>query len=67
MEKISNPDASVLREHYYIPHYAVLREGSTTSRLCVVFNISNKASNSLNDYLLAGPKLQTNFAAVILK
>lgn len=69
MERISDPDASVSRERYYIPHHAVFRESSKTSRIRVVFNVSSKTSNgkSLNDYLLAGSKLQTDLAAVILK
>jgi len=69
MEWVSDPDAAVSRERYYIPHHAVFRESSTTSRLRVVFNASSKASTgkSLNDYLLAGPKLQTDLADIILK
>ncbi|XP_026830319.1 uncharacterized protein LOC105279648 [Ooceraea biroi] len=53
----------------YIPHHPVLRESSATSRLRVVFNASSRSSNgtSLNDHLLPGPKLQSEFASVILK
>ncbi|XP_077260520.1 uncharacterized protein LOC143896497 [Temnothorax americanus] len=53
----------------YIPHHAVFREGSTTTRIRVVFNASSPTTNgtSLNDHLLVGPKLQTNLAAVTLQ
>ncbi|XP_032688150.1 uncharacterized protein LOC116852180 [Odontomachus brunneus] len=53
----------------YIPHYPVLRESSSTTRLRVVFNASSSSSNStsLNDHLLPGPKLQTDLSTVILK
>lgn len=53
----------------YIPHHAVIRESSTTTRLRVVFNASSVTSNgtSLNDHLLAGPKLQSEITSVILQ
>lgn len=52
----------------YIPHHPILRADSSTTRLRVVFNASNRASSgtSLNDHLLAGPKLQTELPATIL-
>ncbi|XP_039309935.1 uncharacterized protein LOC120358750 [Solenopsis invicta] len=53
----------------YIPHHAVIRDGSATTHLRVVFNASCQTSNatSLNDHLLAGPKLQADLSAVILR
>lgn len=56
-------------QHVYIPHHAVVREDSTTTHLRVVFNASSSTTNgsSLNDHLLAGPKLQTELPAVILQ
>lgn len=53
----------------FIPHHPVIRESSATTRLRVVFNVSSVTSNgsSLNDHLLAGPKLQTELPAVILQ
>lgn len=57
------------RPHVYIPHHPVLRADSLTSRIRVVFNASSLTSNgtSLNDHLLAGPKLQTELPAIILR
>ncbi|XP_011861540.1 PREDICTED: uncharacterized protein LOC105558452 [Vollenhovia emeryi] len=53
----------------YIPHLPVIRKGSATTRLRVVFNASSLISNgsSLNDHLLAGPKLQNDLSSVILQ
>ncbi|XP_067214160.1 uncharacterized protein [Linepithema humile] len=53
----------------YIPHHPVIRESSVTTHLRVVFNASSRTGNgsTLNDHLLAGPKLQTDLAAVILR
>nr|XP_012219380.1 PREDICTED: uncharacterized protein LOC105670437 [Linepithema humile] len=53
----------------YIPHHSVIRDSSTTTRLRVVFDASRATSNgsSLNDHLLAGPKLQSELPAVIMQ
>lgn len=47
---------------YYIPHHCVLKESSSTTKLRVVFDASAKdsSSNSLNDSLLNGPRLQND-------
>lgn len=46
----------------YILHHAVLRESSKTTKLRVIFNALFKTRDrpSLNDYLVIGPKLQTD-------
>ncbi|XP_071629536.1 uncharacterized protein [Temnothorax longispinosus] len=53
----------------YIPHHFVLRESSSTTKLCVVFNASYKTSDgtSLNDHLMVSPNLQQDIAAIILR
>ena len=45
---------------FYLPHHAVLKEASNTTKLRVVFNGSAKTSTgvSLNDFLLNGPVIQ---------
>ena len=47
---------------FYIPHYAILKETSSTTKLRVVFNGSEKSSNgvSLNSILMISPKVQDN-------
>lgn len=54
---------------YYLPHHAVLKDTSLTTKLRVVFDGSSKSSNgqSLNDNLLRGPVLQQDLTAVLLR
>lgn len=52
MDKVD--DALISPTSYYLPHHAVIRETSLTTRLRVVFNASARTLNgmSLNDHLL---------------
>ncbi|XP_011859789.1 PREDICTED: uncharacterized protein LOC105557212 [Vollenhovia emeryi] len=54
---------------FFLPHYGVIRAGSTPSKIRVVFNGSMRATSgvSLNDCLHVGPKLQPDLADVILR
>lgn len=54
---------------YYIPHHGVLKPESTTTKLRVVFNASQKTSNgvSLNDILMNGGFVQKSLLSVMLK
>ena len=54
---------------YYIPHHAVIKEKSTTTKLRVVFDASAKSSNgiSLNDKLLVGPTIQLDLWTILTK
>ncbi|KAH8344545.1 hypothetical protein KR059_004999, partial [Drosophila kikkawai] len=54
---------------YYLPHHAVLKPESTTTKVRVVFNASSPSANgtSLNDILYAGPVLQSDLTIQILK
>nr|XP_022910534.1 uncharacterized protein LOC111421598 [Onthophagus taurus] len=66
MEKISEEDSP---GKYYIPHQAVLRPSSTTTKLRVVFDASCKSSNgkSRNDFMHTGPRLQQEIADILLR
>jgi len=46
--------------NFYMPHHGVLKETSSTTKLRVMSNGSEKNSNgfSLNDILMTGPKVQ---------
>lgn len=67
MIKVSPPDEST-KQIVYIPHHAMIRAHSTTTRLRVVLNTSSPTSNGLllNDHLLAGPKLQTDLPSILI-
>ncbi|KAH8337105.1 hypothetical protein KR074_011099, partial [Drosophila pseudoananassae] len=54
---------------YHLPHHAVFKPESTTTKVRVVFNASSPSANgtSLNDILYAGPVLQSDLTIQILK
>lgn len=54
---------------YYLPHHGVVKESSTTTKLRVVFNGSQRGRNgeSLNNRLLTGPNLLPSLADVLLR
>ncbi|GFW19135.1 DUF1758 domain-containing protein [Trichonephila clavipes] len=56
------------REAYYLPHHAVLRDSSTTTKLRVVFDASAKSTSgySLNDLLMGGPRVQRDVYPILL-
>ncbi|KMQ82431.1 hypothetical protein RF55_23019, partial [Lasius niger] len=53
----------------YLPHHGVIKESSTTTKLRVVFNGSQRGTRgvSLNDHLLTGPNLLPALADVLLR
>lgn len=57
---------SIEKTRTYIPHRAVIREDSLTTKLRVIFNASSKTTSgySLNDLLHAGPKLQQDISKI---
>ena len=62
---LDKPPANV----FYLPMHAVRKEGSTTTKLGVVFGTSAKSSpgNSLNDTLLVGPAVHSSLIGVLLR
>lgn len=54
---------------YYLPHHAVWKAGSSTTRCRVVFDASCKTSSgrSLNDVLITGPQIQENIICIQLR
>ncbi|XP_037813774.1 uncharacterized protein LOC119604939 [Lucilia sericata] len=64
-----NPPSSDATNYYYLPHHAVFKPDSVTTKLRVVFNASNPSSNgvSLNNVLYPGPVLQADLTVLILQ
>ncbi|XP_018301858.1 uncharacterized protein [Mycetomoellerius zeteki] len=57
------------RREFFLPHYGVIKDSSSTTKLRVVFNGSQKTNLgiSLNDCLHIGPKLQTELTDIIIR
>ncbi|XP_037827080.1 uncharacterized protein LOC119615079, partial [Lucilia sericata] len=69
MVKVNSDNLSNSPHVYYIPHDAVIKPDSITTKVRVVFNASAPSSNgqSLNSLLHIGPVLQNDLTALILK
>lgn len=54
---------------YYIPHHAVVREESKTTKTRIVFDASAKTSSkkSLNEILMVGPTIQESLLVRLMK
>lgn len=63
------PDGTSTQRSYYLPHHAVIKEESTTTKLRVVFDASAKSSNgvSLNSAMLIGPVLQDTLFDLLIR
>ncbi|XP_076392692.1 uncharacterized protein LOC105661897 [Megachile rotundata] len=62
-------ETNCINQGYYLPHHAVLKQCSVTTKLRVVFDASAKTSNglSLNDTLLVGPTIQDDIFTLIVR
>ncbi|XP_051172241.1 uncharacterized protein LOC127288678 [Leptopilina boulardi] len=65
MEEVSSNE----KDGYFIPHHAILKENSLTTKLRAVFNASAKSSSgvSLNEMLMVGPTIQDGVLELILR
>ncbi|XP_017791907.1 PREDICTED: uncharacterized protein LOC108573927 [Habropoda laboriosa] len=54
---------------YYLPHHAVIKESSQTTKIRVVFDGSSKSNTgtSLNDTLMVGPTIQDDINSLLLR
>ncbi|XP_062714400.1 uncharacterized protein LOC134291107 [Aedes albopictus] len=62
-------DAGEEVRRYFLPHHAVLKPDSTTTKLRVVFDASCQTSTgvSLNDALMVGPVVQDDLSSICLR
>ncbi|XP_054742580.1 uncharacterized protein LOC129247471 [Anastrepha obliqua] len=69
MEKITTNIPADATDHYFLPHHAVMKDESTSTKVRVVFNASCPTANglSLNDVLHPGPVLQADMTVLILR
>jgi hypothetical protein len=67
MEPVASADPKTTC--YYLPHHAVFKETSTTTKTRVVFDGGAKSSNglSLNDILLVGPTVHPDLYSIVLR
>ncbi|XP_058446018.1 uncharacterized protein LOC131427111 [Malaya genurostris] len=64
IELKDNPD-----EGYFLPHHAIYKESSSTTKIRVVFDASAKTTTgvSLNDALEVGPTVQSDLISIIMR
>jgi hypothetical protein len=67
--KLVPPTQMNVNERVFLPHHAVTKETSTTTKLRVVFDASAKTTTgvSLNDAVMVGPKLQNDLFDIIIR
>ncbi|XP_044014016.1 uncharacterized protein LOC122856411 [Aphidius gifuensis] len=63
------PDEQLQENGFYLPHHAVIKEESQTTKVRVVFDGSAKGSkgHSLNELLHVGPTIQTDIFSLLLR
>lgn len=67
MSKINDPVSDMTM--FYLPHHAVIKETSQTTKVRVVFDASAKTTSgkSLNDILAQGPAIQSELFDLVLR
>jgi hypothetical protein len=63
------PEDNSHANQYFLPHHAVIKESSSTTRVRVVFDGSAKTTTgiSLNDMLMVGPTVQQDLFSIITR
>lgn len=69
MDHMEVADVNYSGPSYYLPHHAVFKNESLTTKLRVVFDgsASSNSGLSLNDILLKGPKTQPDIINILLR
>ncbi|KXJ70776.1 hypothetical protein RP20_CCG022513 [Aedes albopictus] len=67
-QRVNELDDTPGKITYYLPHHAVLKPSSSTTKLRVVFDASAKSSGvSLNETLMIGPTVQDDLFSILLR
>lgn len=68
MQQITEKEANS-STNYFIPHHAVIKDSSTTTKIRVVFDASCKTTSgvSLNDISIVGPTVQSSLINILLR
>lgn len=66
---LSESEILIPRQSYFIPHHAVLKPSSESTKLRVVFNGSARTTSgfSINDLLMVGPNIQDKLFNILLR
>lgn len=69
MKEINEVNDTPNQINYYLPHHAIIKPTSSTTKLRVVFDASAKSDSdlSLNDVLMVGANVQDNLFYIILR
>ncbi|XP_062714097.1 uncharacterized protein LOC134290889 [Aedes albopictus] len=64
-----DPNERDCKSRYYVPHHAVIKMDSTTTKLRTVFDAScrSKSGLSLNDVLLVSPTVQDTLVTIVIR
>lgn len=64
----SHENGKIIAKCAYLPHHAIIKETSSTTKMRIVFDASRSTANgnSLNDILHTGPKLHNDLPSVII-
>lgn len=62
-------EEQIILPAFYLPHHAVIKESSLTTKTRVVFDASAKSSSglSLNDVLMCGPTVQDDLFSILTR
>lgn len=68
LEKVPEEEISGGKVHY-LPHHAVIKESSSSTKLRVVFDASSRSDQgtTLNDHLLVGPTIQEDLFTTVVR
>ena len=69
MVRIRTEELQTEKPIFYLPHHAVFKEGSTITKLRVVFDRSAKISSGLsrNEVQRVGPVVQSDLFVIVLR